>query len=113
LVDRDAAAKAALPYCHEKVPDAVVDGRLNFDIGRLASVSDILKAQRRIAKVMADGHMSLAAGKQWIEALAVLAKTYDTAVLADRVAEIEESVKQRVRDQDAPSLVVIDGDMPS
>jgi hypothetical protein len=113
MTERDAVAKAALPYCHERVPDAVVDGRLSFNIGRLSTVGDILEAQRKVAQAMADGHMSLPAGKQWLESLAILAKTYDTAVLADRVAELEDNAKAYSRDPSAPSLVVIDGDLPS
>jgi hypothetical protein len=111
MADRDAAAKAALPYCHEKVPEAVTTP-VPFDIGRLASVNDVLKAQRKVAQAMAQGQMSLNAGKQWLEALAIIAKSYDLAILGDRVAELEETIKARSRDQGAPSLVVIDGDMP-
>jgi hypothetical protein len=112
MVERDAAAKAALPYCHERVPEAIT-APVPFDIGHLATVNDILKAQRKVAQAMADGHMSLSAGKQWLEALAILVKTYDTAVLSDRVAELEANIRERPRDTNAPALMVIDGDLPS
>jgi hypothetical protein len=77
------------------------------------SMRNLVAPPRKIAQAMAQGHMSLNAGKQWLEALAILIKSYDVAALGDRVAELETTIKERSRDQSSPTLVVIDGDLPA
>jgi hypothetical protein len=71
------ASRDALPYYHRKLPEIV--GPVVIDLGPCESAREIVEAQTKVMRMMADGQITPSTGKTYIEALALCARTREVA----------------------------------
>jgi hypothetical protein len=95
LADRDACARAVLPYCHEKVPEQQValGPDPQFDFGPLNSARDILRAQKRVMRALGAGTIGSALAARHIAMLDALRRSYEAVETENRLLDYEETRK--------------------
>jgi hypothetical protein len=72
------AARDALPYYHRQLPELAATTVIN-DLGPCQTPQEIIDAQAKVMQEMATGRLATAIGKQFIESLALMARTHEAA----------------------------------
>jgi hypothetical protein len=104
------ACRYALPYCHapKETEEIVIPA-----LGHLRDAASILAAQRRVARAIEAGTLTVSVGRDLISTLAIILKSYEATALEDRLEQVEAELSNRRTVSDRPSLVIIDGGAPA
>jgi hypothetical protein len=98
------AARDALPYYHRKLPENIAV--VLADFGPCENAQQIVEAQTKMMRMMANGQVALATGKTFIESLALMARTRE---LVDGptggVIRVEGSLPDLIVEDAAPTIV--------
>jgi hypothetical protein len=100
------AAEKAATYIYPKPSDQQIAIPA---LGSLKDAAAILAVQRKVARAMELGQMSIQAGRDLISTLAVMLKSYEAVSLEDRLEQVETQLTNRRVVSDRPNLMIIDG----